>query len=383
MHSGVNRRRLMGGRKQSVLATCKPANCSNGQERTHVLTLVCYTRKWPAVTRRQGDSATVADGRGAPPGAIVSNTEQSRNTSPVEAPSGASVSELLTDSNDPEALRTLLDRARERLSFYEGFDRLISENIRHSGELMQEAIAMRDQVAEEVSAVRRDERAHLSAEIEDIARRVSELGSLVDQLAAVADNTGERAESDANGSGPVAEAAPDTQLQVVGPLTRSTSEPSAEAAADAPPARDPEPAPAEIAGPVSEPRAEAPAAPPPPREPEAPTPVAAEEARPQAPASAAAVEPPPPFWPEPRTVDVIAQPVYQASTALALQRFVGELEPVVKVEAREFAGGILRLQVTSKRELTAGDLQGWDESGILEVRHSGPGLLHLGLEADA
>ena len=40
---------------------------------------------------------------------------------------GAGSADLMTDSNDPEELRSLLERARERLSFYESFDKIIAE----------------------------------------------------------------------------------------------------------------------------------------------------------------------------------------------------------------------------------------------------------------
>lgn len=61
---------------------------------------------------------------------------------------GVGSSDLATESSDPDELRALLKRARERLSFYEGFDRVIAENIRRSGELMLETLTMREQVAD-------------------------------------------------------------------------------------------------------------------------------------------------------------------------------------------------------------------------------------------
>ena len=47
---------------------------------------------------------------------------------------------LARDPDDPVLLKQRLTRARERLGFYESFDRIIQENIRRSGELMLEAM---------------------------------------------------------------------------------------------------------------------------------------------------------------------------------------------------------------------------------------------------
>lgn len=63
---------------------------------------------------------------------------------------------------------------------------------------------------------------------------------------------------------------------------------------------------------------------------------------------------------EPRSVMVLVHGVPRAAAALSLQRHLHGLEYVDSVEAREYAEGILRLQVTANRELALDDLRSWD-----------------------
>ncbi|MGB3329726.1 MAG: hypothetical protein WBA46_12275, partial [Thermomicrobiales bacterium] len=82
--------------------------------------------------------------------------------SPARIPTpdgGLGSHELEIDSDDPAVLRQALQRARERLAFYEGFDRIIGENIKRSGELMLETIALREdaQAAEQARIARETE----------------------------------------------------------------------------------------------------------------------------------------------------------------------------------------------------------------------------------
>ena len=210
---------------------------------------------------------------------------------PPERPPVAA--DLVTESTDPVELRALLARARERLSFYEGFDRLIGENIRRSGELMLETLSIREQVAAGSS---RAERERLAIELDDVARRLDEVSALVRDLAA------------------------------------------------------------RVAGLQQELRAG----------PAVTSPVPVDEVRPQG-VTPVHDQPPAGAWDAPRGIDVIAHQVPRAADAVALQDFLGGLEPVLAVEAREFAEGILRLHVTAHRPLHEGDFVAWNGAGSLAI----------------
>jgi hypothetical protein len=82
---------------------------------------------------------------------------------------------------------------------------------------------------------------------------------------------------------------------------------------------------------------------------------------------------------EPRTVDVLVHGVPRAAVALSLQRHLGTVADVLTVEAREFAEGVLRLQVTSLRPLAAPDLEGWRDGGGQTILRADPTVLELAL----
>src|SRR5690606_21660333 len=50
--------------------------------------------------------------------------------------------DLATDSNDPQEVRRLLDRAVARLSFYEASDRTLGETVRRTGARTEETGAL-------------------------------------------------------------------------------------------------------------------------------------------------------------------------------------------------------------------------------------------------
>ena len=70
-----------------------------------------------------------------------------------------------------------------------------------------------------------------------------------------------------------------------------------------------------------------------------------------------------------RAVMVLVHGVPRAAAALSLQRHLAGLPHVEAVEAREYAEGILRLQVTATRPLDLDDLRAWDGSSGLEPIH--------------
>lgn len=85
------------------------------------------------------------------------------------------------------AVETELEREvrqlRERLAYYEGFDALIAENVRQSGELMRQALSSREQ-ASVVSAIDRAELIERFRELTgDLADVQTRLGAIVDAFA--------------------------------------------------------------------------------------------------------------------------------------------------------------------------------------------------------
>lgn len=93
-------------------------------------------------------------------------------------------SEATGSSESPEQQIHVL---RERLAFYEGFDRLIQENVTHARELFRLAAQEREAASVEVERVRKEVRqreAELRAELESIA---GEIGGLVQSTGALSD----------------------------------------------------------------------------------------------------------------------------------------------------------------------------------------------------
>ena len=263
----------------------------------------------------------------------MNDADQDRHPSPLTSiPSptaGAGSDALSTASDDPAELRALLEQARERLIFYESYDRIIGENIRRTGELMLDSIAVREQAkaqAERADAAQSALDARIASSRHEHQALVTSLRDELDTLQAGLDRLRSR-------------------LDAVPRDPAPASSPARSAPAVAPPEED---------------TAEEPASPP--------------------------MSPSPSHEPvtgEPNRIDVIAQGVTSAATALSLQRFLGELEGVIGVEAREFAEGILRLQVTAHRSLSGDDLARWPGGAGLRVSQEQPRLLEVELSPNA
>lgn len=92
-----------------------------------------------------------------------------------------------------------------------------------------------------------------------------------------------------------------------------------------------------------------------------------------------APEPAQPGRPAESICILLAHGVPRAATALSLKRHLESLDHVQKVEPREFAAGVLRLQLHVVRDVTALDLEQWTEiTGFTAIR-SRPGLLEIQL----
>lgn len=281
-------------------------------------------------------------------------------------PSGVGAADLATDSTDPQVLRELLDRARERLAFYESFDRIIGENIRRSGELMVETVALREQAqvlaarsAEEratLAAKRQAERDHYRALIAQALHEVSSVRPVIDtmvtRLESVLAELGEGEETD---SGAAATASA-TSISTISALVESRSTPPdrQEATELAPKFSSEEPTTdTDGEAPVEEPAVET-----------ADTAVEEETSNVEA---ETAVTSESPTTDGPRSIDVLAHGVPSARVAISLQKVLRDLDVVSSVEAREFANGELRLAVQATDALPQATLESWlaDNNGEL------------------
>lgn len=84
-----------------------------------------------------------------------------------------------------------------------------------------------------------------------------------------------------------------------------------------------------------------------------------------------------------RAVAIVAHGVPSARAALSLQRFIGALPHVSEVSAREFAGGIFRLDARVRDRLRADELAGWDGAWQMQVLTERPEVLEVALDEAA
>lgn len=272
---------------------------------------------------------------------------------PTPAP-GTITADLASDTDDPVILKQRLTRARERLGFYESFDRIIQENIRRSGELMLEAISFREQAQARESEANESRAARdrrLAEREEQQARILDDLLTDIERSRATLATLGDRVQSALYELRGVPLDVSDTEPE---PVT-TVPEPASPAAQQAEIAVEAGGAPEAIAEPEI---------------PDAATPTPDVDVGPE-PA------------PEPRTVEVLVHGVPRAAVALSLQRHLGTVADVLTVEAREFAEGVLRLQVTSLRPLAATDLDGWRDGGGQTVLRADPSVLEVALPGAA
>lgn len=275
--------------------------------------------------------------------------KSSADTTPTDTPTalptaapvtGAGSAELVTESNDPAELRALLQRARERLSFYESFDRMIGEQMRRTGEMMAETVSLREQAAqairdrEAIDQAVREERERHRAVLEGALAEVRNARPVIDAMVARLQSAIETI-SDAE---PLPERSLDQRpASPSGPPEdrgeRDTDD--AGAAADAAPAET---------------------------ESQVPTPAPEEDL----------------LEPEddtdetsPSSIEVLAHGVPSATTAIALQSMLRGLDTVTNVDAREFADGELRLHVECTGPIADDALTGWlgKHSGRLVSRN--------------
>lgn len=202
------------------------------------------------------------------------------------------------DSSSPptpaevERLELEVRSLRERLAFYEGFDRLIQDNVAQARELFRLAAEEREAASAEIEHEKRTaaiREARLTAELEAIGLEVGELGTAVDALARrIAAALGESGSADGSD-----------------------------------------------------------------------TPITARDAR---------------------SFAVVAHGVPSASRALSLQRFVASLPQVADVRAREFAGGVLRLDAQVRDALIVDQFREWEPARTIEPLTERPDVVEFALD---
>ncbi|MEJ7838023.1 MAG: hypothetical protein WKF81_04360 [Thermomicrobiales bacterium] len=228
---------------------------------------------------------------------------------------GAGSADLVTESHDTAELRDLLARARERLTFYESFDRIIGENVKRSGELMLETIQYREQAdasiresnkvkaefAERLTAERTHHRqllAGLALELDDLQSRLNSFRGTLQSTMSAFDLSASEAPTGSSGT----ESPPSPAIRASQPV-----------------------------------------------DPTVPT---------AAPARSIDLT---------KTIDVLFHGIPDPGVALQLQRHLIAVDSVTNVEAREFAEGILRLQVTSNRPLIRHDFATWAGTSPIRI----------------
>jgi hypothetical protein len=193
--------------------------------------------------------------------------------------------------SDRETLEQQVRALQERLAFYEGFDRLIQDNVAQSRELFRLAAQEREAAATVVDRARYDasrREAHLRGELELIASDLRQLSQIVETLAdRVARALGEQPSQNGWEDSALAEA------------------------------------------------------------------------------------------PTEQPVSVVVYGVPSAREALSLQRFVASLPQVADVSAREFVGGVLRLDAQVRDRLQVAQFQTWGESRGIEALTERPDVLEL------
>ena len=193
---------------------------------------------------------------------------------------------------DQEPLAQQVRALQERLAFYEGFDRLIQDNVAHARELFRLAAQEREAAATAIEQARRDagrRESQLRDELERIAADLGQLSQMVEALSTrVARALGEQALQ--NGW---TETAPGSEL-----------------------------------------RGE-------------------------------------------QSVAIVVHGVPSARTALSLQRFIASLPQVADVSAREFVGGVLRLDARARDGLEAAQFLTWGDANSIETLTERSDVLEL------
>jgi hypothetical protein len=195
---------------------------------------------------------------------------------------------------DRETLEQQVRTLQERLAFYEGFDRLIQDNVAHARELFRLAAQEREAASTAIARARHDagqREAHLRDELMSIASDLEQLSRAVEALS-------------------------DRVARALGEPVRNSGDTDGALAAET-----------RIDQPVT----------------------------------------------------VVVHGVPSAREALSLQRFVASLPQVADVSAREFVGGVLRLDARVRDQLAVAQFLTWDDPRRVEALTERPDVLELKL----
>jgi hypothetical protein len=223
------------------------------------------------------------------------------------------------DPTDPATARELdqaITRLRQQFSAYEKLDRQIQEMIVRSADLLKGAVELRQRANQEIEETLGQVEQQIFVER---TRHQESLGTVVEDLA----STRQRAIQLAG--------AISALQQQIGLITGQFEKEEAKSA----------PAPAPV--PFNRKPSESPAA-------------HAEAA--------------------PISTLILVQSVPDGTTALSLQRYVSELDQVLRITSQEYAAGELRMQTLVSRPLTIDDFRRWG-NGLLELAHALPDALVL------
>jgi hypothetical protein len=199
---------------------------------------------------------------------------------------------------DQETLTQQVRALQERLAFYEGFDRLIQDNVAHARELFRLAAQERETASTVIVQARDDanrRETHLRGELEQIASELSQLSQLVESL-----------------SDRVARALGEPASQNGWPESALSADPGSE-----------------------------------------------------------------------QSGALVVHGVPSARIALSLQRFVASLPQVADVSAREFIGGVLRLDARVRDQLESTQFLTWGGAGSIETLTERGDVLELVLREPA
>ena len=248
-----------------------------------------------------GKEVRIDQGTGSPFARLGPTTHRPVCRHPAVAPGETAVQVPDTTPRESDADREALEQQirtlQERLAFYEGFDRLIQDNVAHARELFRLAAQEREEAANAIDQARHDagrREAHLRGELELLATDLRQLSQIVEALT-------------------------DRVARALGePANRNGG-------TDA--------APADV-------RSE-------------------------------------------RPVAVVVHGVPSAREALSLQRFVASLPQVTDVSAREFVGGVLRLDARVRDRLEVVQFLTWVDAQHVETLTERPDVLELVLREPA
>ena len=234
---------------------------------------------------------------------------------------------------------------RQRLAFYEGFDRIIQENVTRSGDLLRLAAERQAEADSAVVAARRVLATQTRRQHAVLAQLLSDVAGLRSSLDSIEDRLRSSLEAFAAGEGQLANEPLDPLALDPIDAANSSDDPASSPvrAASAVPSRN------DGSGDRASQSLLRPAA---------------DEIGPSSQADMS--EPTQVERGSPTTArTVIVHGVPDVSRARALVEHLRGREGIARVDPREFAGGVLRLAVDGPRRVTADDISAWNWGGVV------------------